>query len=304
MASADLDGMEFEQQRTRLFGLAYRMLGSASEAEDVVQDAFVRLRGTGRGAIRALPAWLTKVVTNLCLNRLSAAARLREQYIGPWLPEPVLTEDGALGPMETAQQRELVSLGLLVLLERLNPAERAVFVLREGFSYRHQEIAKILNTSEANCRQLHHRAKERVKEGKPRFEPDRRRQFDLLQRFLSAASDGKLPALERFLADDVVSWGDGGGNATAARRPVVGFEKVARLSVGMVNFVPHAEIKFAEVNGEAAMLGIVDATLLGVWVMEITGERISALRGISNPEKLGFASRQLSRSGHLAGSPF
>ncbi|TVT47511.1 RNA polymerase sigma-70 factor [Amycolatopsis rhizosphaerae] len=302
MASPDLSGVEFEQYRPRLFGLAYRMLGSAAEAEDVVQDAFLRFRGADREAINALSAWLTRVVTNLCLNRLAAAARQREHYIGPWLPEPVITEDGALGPLETVQQRDSVSLALLVLLERLTPAERAVFVLREAFAYGHREIAEIMGISEANCRQLHHRAKARVDEGRPRFQPDRRRQFDLLQRFLAAAQEGDLPALEAFLAEDVVSWSDGGGQVTSARRPVLGREKVARLCAGMMNRATGVEFGFAEVNGDPAVLGLAGPMLLGVWVMEVTGECISALRAVTNPEKLDFLARQLSRSGGLAGS--
>ncbi len=134
----------FESQRPRLFWLAYRLLGSASEAEDAVQDAYLRLHGADRGAIESLPAWLTKVVTNLCLSRLTSARARREVYPGPWLPEPVLTDDRTLGPLETAEQRESVSIALLGVMERLSPTERAAFVLREAFAYSHFEIAEIL----------------------------------------------------------------------------------------------------------------------------------------------------------------
>ncbi|MFB6938557.1 sigma-70 family RNA polymerase sigma factor [Streptomyces chartreusis] len=153
---------EFETHRPRLFGLAYRMLGSAHEAEDTVQDAYLRFSGADRGAIEHPAAWLARVVTNLCLTRLTSARARREQYVGPWLPEPVITSDGTLGPLESAEQRDAVSLAMLVLLERLTPTERAVYVLREAFAYGHREIAEVLELTEANCRQLYRRAVQRV----------------------------------------------------------------------------------------------------------------------------------------------
>ena len=149
---------EFLAQRPRLFSLAYRMLGEAGEAEDIVQEAYLRWAGAARAEIVSVPAWLTKVVTNLCLNRLTSARIRREAYIGPWLPEPVLTADGALGPLETVEQRDSVSFALLTLMERLTPTERAVFVLREAFAYSHRQIAELLDVTEANSRQLHGRA--------------------------------------------------------------------------------------------------------------------------------------------------
>ena len=163
---------EFEAQRPQLFGLAYRMLGSAVDAEDVVQDAYLRWQGADQQAIAVPQAWLAKVVTNLCLKLLSSARARRERYAGPWLPEPVLTEDGTLGPLDEVAQRESVSLALLLLLERLTPAERAVFVLREAFGYSHAETAQLLELSEANCRQLQHRARDRIAEDRPRFRPE------------------------------------------------------------------------------------------------------------------------------------
>ena len=302
MTLCDPPGVQFEQQRLRLFGLAYRMLGSATDAEDVVQDAFLRLHGADRDTIRELPAWLTKVVTNLCLNRLSAAVRQREQYVGTWLPEPILTEAGALGPLQTVEQRDSVSFALLVLLERLNPSERAVFVLREAFEYSYRDIAQIMDHSEANCRQLHRRAKAHVEQGRSRFEPDQKRQFDLLRLFLAAAQDGDLAALEQCLAEDVVSCSDGGGKATAGRRPVLGRVKVARLVVGMFAKVATGiEIRVAEINGAAAVVGLMESTVLGVWVLQAHEDRVTALRAVSNPDKLAFLGRQLSHSEPLAG---
>lgn len=301
--TTDRTALEFNQCRTRLFGLAYRLLGSAAEAEEVIQDAYIRLYQADRAAIESLPAWLAKVVTNLCLNRLTSLTRQREQYIGPWLPEPVLTQDGALGPMETAEQRDSVSFALLVLLERLSPSERAVFVLRQAFAYSYRDVAQVLDMTEANCRQVFLRAKARVGEGRHRFEPNQRRQADLVELFLSAARDGDLHALERFLADDVVAWSDGGGKATAGRRPVRGAVKVARLAAGMfAKFTDGLTISLAQVNGTPTVIGVAGSTLLGVWVIEVTDNRISALHAVSNPDKLAFLAGQLSHSGGVAGS--
>jgi RNA polymerase sigma factor (sigma-70 family) len=194
---------EFEAQRRRLLGLAYRLLGSASEAEDAVQDAFLRWHATDRARVASPSAWLTKAVTNLCLTRLASARARREAYVGPWLPEPVLAVEEALGPLETAELRESVSHALLVLLERLAPAERAVFVLAEAFTYSHREIAEILEISEANSRQLHHRARQRLAQARRRFRVSRAQRHRILERFLSAARTGDLDGLERLLAAEV-----------------------------------------------------------------------------------------------------
>ena len=161
------DGVaEFERHRSKLFGLAYRMLGSAEEAEDVVQDTFLRWHQAS--TVESPWAWLAKVATNLCVNRLTSARARRESYVGSWLPEPVLTAGGALGPLDSAEQREFVSLAFLVLLERLNPVERAVFVLREAFDYSHREVAEVIDSSEANSRQLYTRARRRLTEARGR----------------------------------------------------------------------------------------------------------------------------------------
>ncbi|MEJ8645178.1 sigma-70 family RNA polymerase sigma factor [Streptomyces sp. MS1.HAVA.3] len=168
---------DFEEHRPRMFGIAYRMLGSAAEAEDAVQDAYLRWAAADRGEVKHPGAWLAKVVTNLCLNSLTSARARREAYVGPWLPEPVLTGDGTLGPLQSAEQRDCVSMALLVLLEQLTPVERAVYVLREAFAYSHREIAGLLYLTEANCRQLYRRAAGRVAADRaaapePRFDAD------------------------------------------------------------------------------------------------------------------------------------
>jgi RNA polymerase sigma-70 factor (ECF subfamily) len=299
----------FETHRPRLFGLAYRLLGSASDAEDVVQDAFVRW--SEADSVVAPSAWLTTVVTNLCRNQLASARARRERYVGTWLPEPVLTSGGALGPLETAEQRESVSLALLTLLEQLTPPERAVFVLRESFGHSHGEIAEMLGVSEAGSRQLHRRARQRIGAPQPRFRPEPDEWRRLVERFLVAAGEGDVAGLERLLADDVAYWSDGGGKSPVARRPVFGRWRVARLFgklipkyVGDPRFWRQAEVWQAEVNGEPALLAWTGGVLFAALVPEMAGGRITALRVMANPEKIAFAARQaagLSRSEDLSG---
>lgn len=289
-----------------MFGIAYRMLGSATEAEDVVQDAYVRWDGAEPGAIAHPPAWLAKVVTNLCLNRLTSARATREEYIGPWLPEPVLTADhGVLGPLESAEQRDSVSFALLVLLERLSPTERAVFVLREAFGYGYREIAAIVELTDANCRQLYRRARSRLDAegaGADRAEYDDARWRAFVERFLAAAREGDLGGLERMLADDVVSWADGGGRVGAARRPVFGASNVARYVAGLLGrFGVGVDIRFASVNGAPAVLGLVGDALIGVFAIDVLDGRITALRIMSNPDKLVFAAAQFAALSHSEG---
>lgn len=293
---------EFESQRPRLFGLAYRLLGSASEAEDAVQDTYLRLHSVDRATIAHLPAWLTKVVTNLCLNRLTSARARREIYVGPWLPEPVITSDGTLGPLETAELRDSVSIALLTLMERLGPAERAVFVLREAFGYSHADVAEVLDISDANARQLHHRARRRLGDA-PRFRPDPSRWHELVDRFLTASCRGDVAGLVPMLTADVTSTADGGGKVGAARRPVVGRDRVARYLAGAFSRpVPEIQLRFGvEVNGEPAVLGFTGSTLAGVLFFQTDGDRIAALRVIANPDKLRFVAGQVSHSASLSG---
>ncbi|WP_331770059.1 RNA polymerase sigma-70 factor (plasmid) [Embleya sp. NBC_00888] len=291
---------EFEAQRGRLFGIAYRMLGSAAEAEDAVQDAYLRWHAADRGHIEVPGAWLAKVLTNLCLNRLTSARARREEYVGPWLPEPVRTDAGALGPLETAEQRDAVSMAMLVMLERLSPPERAVVVLRDAFGYSHREIAEVLDWPEANSRQTYRRARRHLVSGRPRFEVSAEVRSDLLARFLTAAAEGALEQLESLLADDVVTWSDGGGKVSASTRPVSGRDKVARFLLGLVErFSSDMEFGFAEVNGEAALLGWEGGALTTVAVTQVGAEGIAGVRIVRNPAKLKFLEeqcRELSRN--------
>jgi RNA polymerase sigma factor (sigma-70 family) len=322
----------FGAQRGRLFGLAYRMLGSASDAEDVLQDAFLRWAAADRDAIADPAAWLTRAVTNLCLTELTSARQRRERYTGTWLPEPVLTGTGNRagtgtmlaagaggdpGPLETAAQRESVSMALLLLCEQLTPPERAVFILHEAFGYRHGEIAGIVGRSEAACRQLGHRAAARLRAESrhARFTPpdpaEAARWRRLTSQFLAAAAAGDVAGLERFLADDVVSWSDGGGKVPAGLRPVHGRAKVARLFAALgpalaagAELTPaqaHAlggilrgelQVSEAEVNGSPGMLIWAGGELFAVLVPIIDGGKITALYTIAAPGKLAVAGRQ------------
>lgn len=295
-ASTAPDADEFERHRPRLFGLAYRMLGSADEAEDAVQDAYLRFTGADRAGIDHPAAWLAKVVTNLCLTRLTSARARRESYVGTWLPEPVLTSDGTLGPLESAEQRDAVSTALLVLLERLTPTERAVYVLREAFAYGHREIAGVLGLGEANCRQLYRRAVRRLGEPESRFEAGPERRERLISSFLTAARDGDLAGLEKLLAEDVTWWSDGGGRVSAARRPVEGRDKVLRfLAGGMRGFAADWDFSVAEVNGAPALVARVGDVLVGVVSFAFRDGLVGDLHTVVNPDKLVFVRRQLAR---------
>ncbi|GAA1853559.1 RNA polymerase sigma-70 factor [Asanoa iriomotensis] len=280
----------FEANRRRLFSVAYRLLGEASEAEDVVQDAYLRWE---RAEWAVSPeAWLTKVVTNLCLDRLTSARARREAYVGPWLPEPVATGAGALDPLETVQQRESVSLGMLVLLERLTPPERAVFVLREAFGHSHREIADILDVTEPHVRQLYRRSRQHVAAAHKRFTAPPEQHRQLLERFLDATLTGDVPALERLLADDVVAWADGGGKAPAVRHPVAGRTAVLRHLLAFTRYAPRIRMTPDVVNGASALLVHLDGALSGVTVVEFDGDRISTIHTIANPDKLAFLAKQ------------
>ncbi|OLT11407.1 RNA polymerase subunit sigma-24 [Pseudonocardia sp. CNS-139] len=293
----------FEAQRARLFAIAYRLLGSASEAEDAVQDTYLRWDGADRAGVREPAAWLTRVLTNLCLTRLTSARARRETYVGPWLPEPVLTAGAgadALGPLDTAEQRDSVSMAFLLLLERLTPPERAVFVLREAFGHSHREIAAILDVTESASQQLHHRARQHVADGRPRFEPSPAERTRVARRFLAAARGGDLAALEELLAADAVSWADGGGRVTAARLPVRGAAKVARYLGWLSGEVTGVEVVETEVNGQPGVAVLMDGALGLIVVLEIADGRVGTVRLTVNPDKLGFAAAQLGVSGITA----
>jgi RNA polymerase sigma-70 factor (ECF subfamily) len=294
----DLD--MFAAHRPNLFALAYRMLGSASDAEDVLQDAYLRYSAAPRAEVRTPKAYLNTIVTRLCLDRLKTARARREQYLGPWLPEPVLTP--AKGdPQQVAEQHEAVTLAFLVLLEQLTSTERAVFLLRDVFEYPYPEVAAMLGLSEANCRQLLHRAKTQIAAERPRFSASMAQQQQIVERFLAATERGDVEGLTHLLAEDVAFWADSGGKAPAPARPLYGASVVAkliqvytantvRLVAGDVGAIRSA---VSVVNGEPAILTWIHGQLDSVTVCSVSNDRISAMRLIRNPEKLQYVRRQL-----------
>ncbi len=308
MAAVEVVAEVFENERHRLFGLAYRLLGSASDADDVLQDAFLRWAGTDRTNIKEPAAWLTTVVTNLSLNRLTSARQKREHYVGTWLPEPVLTSNGSLGPLETAEQRNSVSLALLVLLEQLTPPERAVFVLHESFGYRHREIAHVLGLTEAHSRQLLRRARQRVAAHRPPARPIPKEWQDLVESFFAAATAGDVERLERLLAEDVAYFGDGGGKAPVARRPVLGRHRVAHFFAQVFpryladpSYRNGVGLMVSEVNGEPGILAWSNDVLAAVLMADVAEHHIVGLWVMMNPAKLSFVAGQVAGLPRLEG---
>ncbi|MGH2892749.1 MAG: RNA polymerase sigma factor SigJ, partial [Solirubrobacteraceae bacterium] len=250
---ADDDGSAaFVALRPRLLGIAYRLLGSMWDAEDVVADAMVRWLRTDRSQVREPAAFLTTVVSRLALDQLRSARATRETYTGPWLPEPVIADE-TLDPLDSLVKRDTLSLATLRLMEELTPPERAVFVLREAFDVPYDQIAEILDVSQSNARQLLHRAQARLDQGRRGAVVDERRHTELLERLLWAAGEGKLSELEEMLAADVVSYNDGGGRARAAPFPVVGRKKIMAFITGLRRrFGPPPYLQMLRVNGEPA----------------------------------------------------
>ena len=281
----------YEDLQPLMFSIAYRMLGSATEAEDIVQEAFLRFHKetTGGTEVDSAKAYLSAVTTRLSIDHLRSARVRRERYVGTWLPEPILTEESDDVALH-AETADSLSMGFLVLLESLTPVERAVFLLHDVFDYDFDEIAGIVGKSEVNCRQIASRARQRVHEGKPRFEASRARKEELADRFWDAAVEGNLEGLLEMLAEDVVAYGDGGGQGFATRVPVHGRKKVGNLimagaqrgrELGVVG------MRRVEINGEPGAIFVrEDGEPLGVVALEISDDQVQTFRGITNPEKL------------------
>lgn len=272
----------FEAHRSLLFGIAYRMLGSRSEAEDMVQEAFLRWQAAPREEVLSARAYLSTIVTRLCLDQLKSARAQRETYVGPWLPEPLRTDQ----PVEPVDPQS-ISLAFLVLLERLGPVERAVYLLHEVFDYSHAEVAEIVGKEEAACRQSFHRARAHIEAQRPRFAPSRADHERLLTGFLGAVQAGDLGALRGMLAKDVVTWSDGGGKRTAARNLVHGDDAVARLFVGIARkATPGGDFELAEINGWPALILRQNGQVTDVLGIETDGALIYSLHVMCNPDKL------------------
>lgn len=235
MSATTSDVNRFLAAKPRLEAIAYRLLGSASEAEDAVQETYLRWQDADTGRIEVPEAWLTKVLTNICLNQLTSARARRETYVGQWLPEPLVAGDPMLGPADTAEQRESVSFAMLVLLERLSPDERAVYVLREAFGYPHKEIAEILDVSEAASQQILHRARKHVAQGRARREIGEAEARRVVEEFLAAATSGRTEPLVALLTRDAVAVGDGGGKVAGAGEGVRGRQGGGHVPAGPVH---------------------------------------------------------------------
>ncbi len=278
--------------RPRLLGLAYRMLGELAPAEDVVQEAYLRLHQQPPGAVESPEAWLLTVVSRLAVDRLRRAATEREAYEGPWLPEPVLT-GAPHSPEQAVEQASELSVALLLLLETLAPEERVAFLLREVFGEEYAQIARVLTRKEATVRQMVHRARERVRAGRPRFAapPDVKEQ--LLQRFLAALSAGDEAQLLAVLAPDATFTSDGGGKTYAARRPIAGADRIVRLLLGLRQKL-HGTFaqRLVWLNGQPSVLTFRDGALFDATTMEVDGGRIRAIYRVLNPDKLAHLQRE------------
>jgi RNA polymerase sigma-70 factor (ECF subfamily) len=285
----------FEQHRRLLFSIAYRMLGSVVDAEDAMQDAFVRWQRASDTEVRSPKSFLVTILSRLCINHLQSARVQRETYVGEWLPEPLVTDPGS-DALRIAEIDESVSMALLLLLERLTPAERAVFLLAESFDYTHAEIAEMLGISEVNCRQLLKRARQHVRLERPRFNASTRNHAELLEQFYRAAGDGDTDGLLALLSDDVVMHTDGGGKASALPLPIYGSEKVARASVfGLTKLKTLNPLqRLTEINGEPGIVSYVEGRPQSVFTIDVKDGLIHAIYIVTNPEKLS----------HLPSPPF
>lgn len=276
----------FEQQRSRLTGIAYGMLGSVMDAEDVVQDAYLRWLAVDVAEIESPAAFLTTMTTRIAIDRLRSARVRREQYVGPWLPEPVI---GSVepDPADIVAEAESLSISMLIALERLQPVERAVLLLREIFDYDYTDIADIVDKSPANCRQIAVRARERAGD-LTRSHPTSDAENAIISRYVDAVTAGDVGRLAEIFADDVVLWADGGGIARAARHPLFGATRVARHLVGVQpQTPPGTEVRLVRANGEISLVGLSDGSPIGLITFEIRDDVVVGVRALLNPEKLG-----------------
>jgi RNA polymerase sigma-70 factor, ECF subfamily len=280
----------YEDLRSLLFSIAYRMLGSVAEAEDVVQEAFLRYHALeDTSQIDSPKAYLSAVTTRLAIDHLRSARVRRESYIGEWLPEPLLTDDNAPDGARYVEDSDSLSMAFLLLLERLSPVERAVFLLHDVFDYGYDEISRIVDKSEDNCRQLAVRARRHIEEHKPRFEASREQREELADRFFEAVGEGDMDGLVDLLAADVVVYGDGGGASPSWPRPIFGRDRVVRLllGVGTQSRDLGLQARRTEINGQPGiMVSDPDGRLINVMTLDIADGVVQTIRSVINPEKL------------------
>jgi RNA polymerase sigma-70 factor (TIGR02957 family) len=290
VSAAEYDGglSAFSKARPRLFGIAYRMLGSVAEAEDIVQDVWLRWQTTNRSVVKNPEAYLATTTTRLCINAVQSAQSRHETYIGPWLPEPVdTTVDPGLG----AERNQALNFAVLILLEKLSATERAAYVLREAFDYEYSQIAEILQVEEANARQLVSRARKHISDGR-RAPVSAAQQQRLLGAFIDAAQKGNLAALESLFAEDVGSYADGGGFVRAARVPVIGRGRVAKFMISVfTHFWNGVKAQWAETNGQPCVLVLRDGAVVAMATIEASEQGIEKILWFMRPSKLAAVSR-------------
>ena len=280
----------FQDHRAYLFSIAYRLLGSVSDAEDVLQEAYLRWDRARTEEVQSARAFLATIVVRLCMDQMRSARARREVYVGNWLPEPLVTT-GRADLTETVVLRESLSFAFLLLLEKLSPLERAVFVLREVFDYDYADIAPIVDKSESNCRQAFHRGRERMGQAESRFHPSPEHQEQLTEQFLRATGSGDVQGLLDLLAEDVMAIGDGGGKAAAGLRPIYTPDRVVRGFLGNLRKMPPDRAWIEEINGQPAIIGIRNGRPYGVVLLEVHNGRIQTIYSVVNPDKLTHVAR-------------
>ena len=276
----------FEQHRSLLFSIAYRMLGTVADAEDMLQETFIRWQKTADVEIQSPRAFLVTIISRLCIKHLQLARVQREEYLGPWLPEPLLTGPAA-DPSAASAIDESLSIGFLVLLERLTPVERAVFLLREVFDYDYEEVARITGLNETNCRQILRRARQHVKDGRPRFTASTKEAQEILRRFLKASMNGDMEGLVSLLSNDIVLYADGGGKARALPGPIHGPQEVAEVFVALRKFTSaNVVMRLMQVNGQPGCISYLDGQANTVLTVNVVDGKIRNIFIVRNPEKL------------------
>jgi RNA polymerase sigma-70 factor, ECF subfamily len=277
---------DFERYRSLLFSIAYRMLGSVADAEDLVQEAYLCWREAPEAEVHSPKSYLSAVVMRLSIDRLRSARVKREEYVGPWLPEPLLSDRAEEGA-DSIELDESLSMAFLVLLESLNPVERAVFLLREVFDYDYEEISRIVGKSEDNCRQIARRARQSVAARRPRFDRSPEQEERLTERFVEACVSGDMDGLIGLLSEDVTLWSDGGGKVAAAPYPIHGPRAVARFLLGVLRTVPPGfSARPAQINGGPGVVGYVDGHATSVVALDFEDGRLRGIRIVVNPQKL------------------
>ena len=276
----------FEKHRPQLFRLAYGMLGRVAQAEDAVQETFFQWQKQDTTQIQSPRAWLSKVLSRRCLDEIKSARNRREQYVGLDLPEPLFAE-GSASPEEALELAESLSMALLIVLDRLNPVQRAVFLLREVFDYDYAAISSIIDRSESNCRKIAQRARSLVRESRPKFDRNTAGQRQLVHRFAEAVKDRDMKGIVNLLADEAIMYSDGGGKVAAARKPVLGPEKIAKFLIGVQKgAIQDYRIEFRKVNGEPGMVFRVEGQVNNVWSFHIEDGKIRSIYVVLNPDKL------------------